>query len=54
MPGDKRWSLEKGRNRKERIKRSFYTMQRTNPLGFTEYNRHALLYIKTEFTVVGL
>ncbi|CAI9569244.1 unnamed protein product, partial [Staurois parvus] len=47
--------FNKRRGREERIKQPFYTMQRINPLRFhSEYNKHALLHIQTDFTVVGL
>ncbi|CAI9556646.1 unnamed protein product, partial [Staurois parvus] len=38
-----------------RIKQPFYTMQRINPLrSHSEYIKHDLLHIQTDFTVVGL
>ncbi|CAI9589191.1 unnamed protein product [Staurois parvus] len=43
---------KKGRIREVRIKPPFYTMQRINPFRFhSEYNKHALLHIQTDFTV---
>ncbi|CAI9598334.1 unnamed protein product, partial [Staurois parvus] len=44
--------FNKSRGREERIKQPFYTEDL--PLRFhSEYNKHALLHIQTDFTVVG-
>ncbi|CAI9624352.1 unnamed protein product, partial [Staurois parvus] len=49
----RQWKM--GRIREVRIKQQFYTIQRINPLGSTvRINKHALLQIQTDFTVVGL
>ncbi|CAI9539246.1 unnamed protein product, partial [Staurois parvus] len=53
LSGDKRGNWKKGRIREVRIKQRFYTMQRINLL-HSEYNKHALLHIQADFTVVGL
>ncbi|CAI9616654.1 unnamed protein product, partial [Staurois parvus] len=41
--------------KEKRIKQPFCTMQRINTLGFpSEYKKHTLLHIQTDFTVVDL
>ncbi|CAI9560090.1 unnamed protein product, partial [Staurois parvus] len=54
LSGDESGTVEQGGSEKTGSNILFYTMQRINPVSYSEYNKHALLHIQTDFTVVGL